>query len=140
MKSPLQKQLAALFPSICIRTIWEHDTDTHPDIRKDCDGFEDEDPDEWQAWRSEVRVSVIAGGEEISASEYMGGTWEKWDAIPAESNPDISGYEMQMTRDALAALLELCQDSDTGLTVAGAVEWIKEYSRAEYEKQRAAAA
>lgn len=103
MRTELQKALSKIAPSVCIQTIWEHDPD-HFDIRKDCDGFDDEDPDDWQAWQSEVRASAIADGEEISGSAYLGGTWEKAEDNPEESNPEISGYERQMTEEALREL------------------------------------
>lgn len=103
MKTELQKALSKIAPSICIQTLWEHDHD-HSDIRKDCDGFDDENPDDWQAWQSEVRASAIGDGEEISGSAYLGGTWERAGDIPEESNPEISGYERQMTAEALEEL------------------------------------
>ena len=103
MKTALQKQLAKVAPSLCIQTLWEHDPD-HYDIRKDCDGFDDEDPDDWQAWQSEVRATCIYDGEEITGSAYLGGTWEKAGDDPAESNPEISGYEPQMAVEALEEL------------------------------------
>ena len=104
MKTELQKALSKIAPSIRVQTIWNHDPDLY-DIRQDCDGFDDEDPDDWQAWQSEVRASAIADGEEISGSAYLGGTWEKAEDIPEESNPEISGYERQMTEEALEDLL-----------------------------------
>ena len=104
MKTELQKALATIAPSVRIQTLWEHDHD-HPDIRKDCDGFDDEDPDDWQAWQSEVRASAIAGGEEVNGSAYLGGTWEKAGDHPESSSPTISGYEHQMTVEALEELL-----------------------------------
>lgn len=103
MKTDLQKELAKFAPHISIQTIWEHDPD-HFDIRKDCDGFDDENPEDWQAWQSEVRATAIADGEEFSGSSYLGGTWEKAGDLPEESNPDISGYEPQMTAEALEEL------------------------------------
>ena len=103
MKTELQKALSKIAPSVCIQTIWEHDPDLF-DIRQNCDGFDDEDPDDWQAWQSEVRASAIADGEEVSGSAYLGGTWEKAEDIPEESNPEISGYERQMTVEALEEL------------------------------------
>lgn len=103
MKTALQKALAPIAPSVRIRTIWEYDHD-HSDIRKDCDGFDDEDPDDWQAWQSEVRASAICDGEEVSGSAYLGGTWEKAGEDPALSNPEISGYERQMVEEALREL------------------------------------
>ncbi len=103
MKTELQKQLAKIAPSICIETLWEHDHDCR-DIRKDCDGFDDENPDDWQAWQSEVRATCIHEGEEITGSAYLGGTWEKAGDHPETSNPEISGYEHQMTVEALDEL------------------------------------
>jgi hypothetical protein len=103
MKTELQKQLAKIAPSICIETLWEHDHD-HRDIRDDCDGFDDENPDDWQAWQSEVRAACIYDGEEITGSAYLGGTWEKAGDDPSISNPEISGYENQMTVEALEEL------------------------------------
>lgn len=103
MKTELQKQLAKITPSICIQTFWERDHDCR-DIRKDCDGFDDENPDDWQAWQSEVRATCIHEGEEITGSAYLGGTWEKAGDHPETSNPEISGYENQMTVEALEEL------------------------------------
>jgi hypothetical protein len=67
--------------------------------------MDEENPEDWQAWQSEVRAAVIQDGEEVSASSYLGGTWEKAGDLPEESNPDISGYEPGMTREALEELL-----------------------------------
>lgn len=69
--------------------------------------MEDEDPDDWQAWQSEVSASAIIDGEMVTASAYLGGTWEKAGDHPETSNPDISGYEPGMTAEALDELLTL---------------------------------
>jgi len=106
MKTKLQATLATIAPSISIQTEWSHDSDLR-DIRKDCDGMDDENPEGWQAWQSEVSASAIVNGEIVSASAYLGGTWEKAGDNPHESNPDISGYEPQMTAEALTELLTL---------------------------------
>jgi len=113
-KTELQKAIAKVAPSICIRTIWEHDPDCGP-ISKECDGFSDED-DDWQAWQSEVRATAIVDGAEISGSDYLGGTFEKVGDVPEESNPTISGYEPDMTEralDELAELASLISDPET---------------------------
>jgi hypothetical protein len=102
-KTELQKALAKIAPSISIRTIWEVDEDCR-DIRKDCCGMEDEDPNDWQAWQSNVCASAIVNGEEIEGNAYLSGTWEKAGDVPEESNPEISGYENQMTVEALEEL------------------------------------
>jgi len=106
MKTKLQATLATIAPSISIQTEWSHDSDLR-DIRKDCDGMDDENPEDWQAWQSEVSASAIVNGEIVSASAYLGGTWEKAGDNPYESNPDISGYESGMTAEALTELLTL---------------------------------
>lgn len=111
--------LAQIAPSVSIQTIWEHDNDIHPDIHKDCDGMDDEDPDDWQAWQSEVKATAICNGEEVSGSAYLGGTWEKWDDMPAESNPEISGYLPQMIIEALEELAKECESSPTLLAEIG---------------------
>ena len=102
MKTELQKRLATVAPSIQIGTIWEPDPDLY-DIRKDCDGF-DEDPNDWQAWQSEVRASAVVEGDLVTGSAYLGGTWERAGDSPNDSNPEISGYESGMTCDALKEL------------------------------------
>jgi hypothetical protein len=103
MKNELQKELGRVSPSLEIVTIWEHDTDLF-DIRDDCEGFDDEQPGDWQAWQSEVKVSVIVGGVSYSGSAFLGGTWERASDHPSESNPDISGYYPGMVREALSEL------------------------------------
>ena len=78
MKTALQKELARIAPSISIRTLWSHDEDCR-DIRKDCDGFDDENPEDWQAWNSNVCATAIADGEEIEGNAYLGGdAGDKW--------------------------------------------------------------
>lgn len=117
MKTALQKTLATLAPSICIRTTWEHDPYCR-DIRQDCDGMNDENPGDWQAWRSEVSATAIIDGDEVSASAYLGGTWEKATDHPETSNPDISGYEPDMTAEALGELLTLAPTLSDEITAA----------------------
>lgn len=114
MKTKLQQALAKIAPHISIRTEWEHDPDCR-DIRKDCDGFDDEDPDDWQAWQSEVRATAICDGDELTGSAYLGGTWEQAGDNPAESNPDISGYEPQMTAEAIEELQKQLPATESAL-------------------------
>ncbi len=113
MKTPanLFAALRAAAPSIAIEILWEHDDDIHPDIRKDCD-FEDADPNDWQAWRSEVCASAIVNGCMETGSAYLGGTWEKAGDNPAVSNPDISGYLPQMIEEALRKLRPRFQSNE----------------------------
>lgn len=129
MKTELQKTLAALAPSILIKTLWERDPDSGP-ISSECDGFTAAEDDDWQAWQSEIRATVILEAEEVDGSAYLGGTFEKAGDNPAESNPEISGYELQMTREALEEL----RDRVTGgseaaarvlLEIAAALDWLQ---------------
>ena len=114
MKTELQKQLATIAPSISISTAWEHDPDLR-DIREGCDGFDDENPEDWQAWQSRITAKTIIQGEEIEGNAYLGETWERAGDNPHESNPTISGYENQMT---LEALHELPESDDRNKAIA----------------------
>lgn len=109
MKTALQTKLASLVPSIDIQTHWRLD-DFCGSIHDEVEGMESERAEDWQAWASEVRVSLIHKGEIKTFSDYLGGTWERiWDN-PWESNPDISGYESDMTVNALSQARDFCFD------------------------------
>lgn len=136
MKTELQKALAKIAPSISIRTLWEHDQDCR-DIRKDVCDMEDEDPDNWQAWQSNVCATAIIDGEEIEGNAYLGGTWEKAGDLPEYSNPEISGYENQMTIEALEELAGLTSGDDLAEEIAAAILHCQEQARISYEAQRA---
>ena len=123
MQTALQKQLSKIAPYIAIRTIWKHDTD-HFDIRKDCDGFDDENPEDWQAWQSEIRATAICDGREVTGSAYLGGTWEKAGDNPALSNPEISGYERQMTEEALRELGEQITEEILSNQIINALKYL----------------
>lgn len=124
-------------PSVTLETIWQHDPD-HWDIREDCDGFDDENPGDWQAWQSEIRAATIADGEEITGSAYLGGTWERSGDVPEESNPTISGYEPQMTLETLEDLAHACEpDAPVLAEIADGLAFLNRFMREEYEKQRA---
>jgi hypothetical protein len=121
MKTALQKKLATVAPSISISTIWEHDPDCR-DIRQDVCDMEDENPDDWQAWQSEVKAVAIHAGEEVEASAYLGGTWEKATDHPETSNPNISGYEKGMTAEALTDLAkQIPEDSPLQAEISAAI-------------------
>lgn len=115
--SDLLARLAAIAPSVSIEILWSHDEGLS-DIRKDCDGMDDEDPNDWQAWQSEVRASAIVGGKTVSGSAYLGGTWEKACDNPAKSNPEISGYLPQMIDEALGDLLAVAPELADQITAA----------------------
>lgn len=125
MKTELQKHLATIAPSISIRTIWTPDPDCGP-ISQECDGFEPSEDYEWTAWQSEIRATAIVNGEEITGSAYLGGTFEKAGDDPAISNPTISGYEPQMTVEALEALPEASEE------IAAAIAYLNQFMADEY--------
>lgn len=141
MKTKLQTTLSIIAPQITICTHWEHDNDCD-DIRNDCDGMEDENPDDWQAWQSEVRASAVSLGEVQSGSAYLGGTWEKAGDNPAESNPDISGYEIGMTTEALRELRSTLGTECPLLVeqIDKAIEHCETEAQLAYDEQRAAMA
>jgi hypothetical protein len=124
MKTELQKHLATLAPHIRMQTSWSHDP-AYSDIREDVCGMEDENPDDWQAWASEVRATCIQDGEEISGSAYLGGTWEKAGDVPEESNPTISGYELDMTVEALRKLAAQVSGEDLLEEIGSALHYLR---------------
>jgi hypothetical protein len=134
MKTKLQRHLATIAPQVSIETHWEHD----PDARfPDC--MMDENPDDWEPWQSEIRATAITLGEERTGSAYLGGTWEKWTDNPAKSNPTISGYENQMTIEALEELLGGLPNTTDGTIAAGqivaAIADCQRIAQEEYEAQ-----
>ena len=135
-KTELQKALAAIAPSICIRTIWEVDEDCGP-ISLECDGFNPADNHKWQAWRSQIKASAIVNGETVDGDAYLGGTWELCGDEPQESNPEISGYENQMTIDALRELQTICESDSLSAEIDVAVAHCEREAQISYDKQMA---
>lgn len=133
MKTKLQLQLTSIAPSISIETFWSHDDDSGP-ISKECDGFDPSEDDEWQAWNSEIKATAIIDGNKVSGSAYLGGTWEKQGEHPSVSNPEISGYEPQMTEEALDDLKVYC-DAKTIRQIDKAISLIKKEMNASYKAQ-----
>jgi hypothetical protein len=107
MRTDLQRALGGICGNIRIHTIWSPDPECR-DIRQDCDGFENENPEDWTAWQVQIIASAIEEGIELAGAQYMGGIWERAGDDPRYSNPDISGYEAGMTIDALAGLEMQC--------------------------------
>lgn len=145
MKSELQKELSFIAPHFFVETIWEHDDTASwsrsvSDVGYPGNALADEDPDDWQAWQSEVRVMCVAGGELIESSEYLGGTWEKFGDDPEKTNPDISGYENQMTQECFESTLKKlelmngCEDQLMKESVE-AIEFLKRRAQENYDKQ-----
>ncbi len=100
MKTTLQKKLAKIAPSICIKTTWSPDPN-----RGEHDGRDDVRPDGWEAWNADITATIIVYGEEVVGRAGMGGVWQAPEDLPEIKNPDVSGYEAQMTQEALAELL-----------------------------------
>jgi hypothetical protein len=63
MKTTLQKKLAKIAPSICIKTTWSPDPN-----RGEYDGHDDIRPDGWDAWNADITATVILCGEEWTVS------------------------------------------------------------------------
>jgi len=108
-RTKLQTELAEISPLIRIRTIWEADPDAKrewKELSKPGNCFEGEERKNWKSWQSEVEALAIVDFEQVKASAYLAGTWEKAGDKPHLSNPDISGYENQMTVEALEGLLK----------------------------------
>lgn len=146
MKTALQNALKPLAPSISIVTHWEQDPDCGP-ISGECDGFDSSEDGEWEAWQSEIRATAILDGEEITGSAYLGGTWERIGDNPAVTNPEISGYENGMTREALEEIRKQIETMDEPpfpqaeillQEIAAAMEHLKADSLRAYEEQQAA--
>jgi hypothetical protein len=93
-KKDILEALATIAPSIAVETLWEHDPDARWDVQNP-----DMDPDDYQAWQSEVRASCICNGRMMTGNHYLGGTWEKYG-----DNPEISGYFPQMVLEAIENL------------------------------------
>lgn len=128
-------QLAKVAPYISISTLWEHDIVCGP-ISKDCDGFTPDQDDDWQAWRSNICCTAIVEGHEFEGNAYLGGTWEKVGDLPEVSNPDISGYEAQMTVEALEELYSKTEDETIQKQVDAAIELCKDQMRDTYKAQQ----
>jgi len=123
MKTELQKALAKIAPSISIQTFWERDRFSGP-ISKECDGFTADEDEDWQAWQSEIRATAISEGEEITGHAYLGGTFERVGDNPTESNPEISGYEGDMTTEALRELAGAVNSEPLRAEIASALAYL----------------
>lgn len=136
MKTKLQQELARIAPYIAISTTWSHDEDCGP-ISKECCGFDESEDDEWQAWNSNICCTAIVEGREFEGNAYLGGTWEKAGDDPSVSNPDISGYEAQMTVEALEELAAVASEDEliTG-QIEAAIAHCKAFMALSYEDQR----
>lgn len=112
IKAELSAKINRLFPSLLLETHWEPDDSQNGEIFRIGGALYGEQRDDWQAWQSEVRATVIFNGAELSGNAFLGGTWQKYGDAPETVNPDISGYWKQMAGDALAELEELLKGSE----------------------------
>lgn len=122
-RTKLQTALSKIAPHISIHTIWEHDPYCQ-DITKECDMPPETDSDDRQGWQSEVRATCIQDGDEVTGSAYLGGTWEKAGDLPEDSNPTISGYEPDMTKEALQELQERVTDESLSRQIDAALDYL----------------
>jgi hypothetical protein len=111
MKTPLQTHLATLAPLVCISTSWGYDDDADRSIFHAGNALENEHPRDWECWAVEITATTIHNGELVSGSAHLGGTWERQGDDPSQSNPEISGYEKQMTVEALEDLQKQLPDT-----------------------------
>lgn len=136
MKTKLQKQLATIAPAIDIHTIWERDYDNKWEDPMNRDWTQGLEKKDWKCWQSEIRAALVLDGEMVSGSAYMGGTWEKAGDKPAVSNPEISGYEPQMTKEALEDLAKLLPAKHPAKKqITNAVQHVRIMMRKAYEEQ-----
>jgi len=94
-------------PQVALSTLWEPDEDARFDehgMTKPGGCFYQEDPEDWQAWQSEVRAVCIFDGRVYQGSSYMGGSWYRDEDEPQASDPEIGGYYPQMVCEALEEL------------------------------------
>lgn len=115
-KSELIARLAQVAPSIAFDTLWEHDDDgarEFKELSRPGECFAGQRPGNWQCWQSEVTATIIVNGKLESRSAYLGGTWEKYGTHPEESNPEISGYFLQMAEEAMEELRSALSSEDT---------------------------
>ena len=129
--------LRKLAPSVSVAVHWEPDGDAPFSEISHC--FDDPDPDDWQAWQSEVVARAIVRGNEVCGNAHLGGTWEKSADHPATSNPDISGYLPQMIEEALQELRGMLPLGHATLSgeLEAAIAFIKTEMRNRYDEQRA---
>ena len=85
------------------------------------------------AWDAEVRVTVIMNGALESASNYLLEVFEHNGQHPSRSNPEISGYELQMTQEAFE---ELKRRVGSGSAITRALDILK---LEQYKAQKGAA-
>lgn len=140
--------LATLAPSIAFRVEWTPDDDCRFDehgMTAPGGCFHGEDPADWAAWQSEVTATAIVGGETLTGSAYLGGTWERYGDNPAESNPEISGYLLQMLDEAATELaLALPQEAlehyystrELVDQIENARDYLARAMRSSYDEQR----
>ncbi len=129
----LLSSLALVAPSIALAITWERDELSKWDI-------EDStlDPDDFEAWQSEVTATAIVDGKLACGSDNLGGTWEKFGDHPSKSNPDISGYLPQMADEAYGELKHRLPITAHSLRAECelAQAYLEKWMRKSYEEQQ----
>ena len=109
-RTPLKNTLRQIAPNVAIHTCWSLDPDSSGEwneMTQPGNCFEGESREDWTPWQAEIKVIAVVDSEQVTCSVYMGGIWEKEGDEPRFSNPEISGYKNQMTREALQDLTKL---------------------------------
>lgn len=145
MKTELQKYLATIAPQISIVTLWEHDPDGYQEFKglsQPGNCMEGQDFRDWQSWQTEIRATTVSLGETLTGTAYLGGTWERSSNDPTETNPEISGYELQMTEEALEELRREIGEAAPLLwsQCTAALEWLRAEALRRYDEQRGSVA
>jgi len=135
MKTKLQLQLTAIAPLVDVHTLWSRDYDDKWDGPYNKDWTEGLNAKDWKCWQSELRASIVKNGELVSGSAYLGGTWEKAGDKPHISNPEISGYEPQMTEEALEELLSRIGKHDAESQIKAALKHVRRVIESSYKAQ-----
>ncbi len=121
--------------------MWSRDPDSErewKELSKPGNCFDGEKRKDWTPWQSEIEALAIVGFEQVKGHAYLGGTWEKAGDKPHESNPEISGYENQMTIEALEELQKLVGKEEADrLKIHEALAECKSIARQNYEAQMA---
>lgn len=108
--TPLKNILRRIAPNVAVHTCWSIDPDCEREFREMAQPgrcFDGESRDDWTPWEAEIKVIAIVDSEQVTCSSHMGGIWEKEGDEPQVSNPQVSGYENQMTVAALQNLAKL---------------------------------
>jgi hypothetical protein len=104
-KEQIDQTLRQILPNVAITTVWQ------PDYDASSHDLDVDNPNSrwcgWLAWSATVRATAIIDGSLITGDAYLGSVFELAAENPADCNPDISGYYLDMVLDALLELRSL---------------------------------